>query len=78
VLPETLKNAYDLEATLIVLVKRDGKILSHRFEKKSGNALYDESVVRAVLKADPLPSFPEAYSLPQEEIGVRFRPQDLN
>jgi len=77
VLPETLKEARELEAILIVRVRKDGKILSHRFEKRSGNDLFDKSVVRAVLKADPLPPFPKAYPQDHEEIGVRFRPEDL-
>lgn len=78
ILPKTLMNARDMEATLILLIRRDGKILNHRFERRSGNGLFDESVIRAVLKADPLPPFPQAYSPSQEEIGVRFRPEDLN
>ena len=78
ILPKALMNAKELEATLIIQVRRDGKILNHRFEKRSGNGLFDESVLRAVLKADPLPAFPQAYSPPQEEIGVRFRPEDLS
>jgi TonB family protein len=77
-LPETLKGSTGLEATLILVVRRDGKILSHRFEKKSGNELYDQSLVRAIRKADPLPPFPDAYPADREEIGVRFRPEDLN
>jgi colicin import membrane protein len=75
-LPEFLKSQ-KLEAVLVVVVRRDGKILSLQFEKKSGQALFDESVERAVRKADPLPPFPEIYSPPKEEIGLRFRPEDL-
>ncbi|HAA04160.1 MAG TPA: hypothetical protein DCE18_12370 [Syntrophobacteraceae bacterium] len=66
-----------LEAVIILVVRRDGKILSYRFEKRSGNALLDESAERAVRKVDSLPPFPKIYSPPQEEIGVRFRPEDL-
>jgi TonB family protein len=66
-----------LEAIIILVVRRDGKILSHRFEKKSGHALLDESAERAVRKVDTLPPFPKIYSPSQEEIGIRFRPEDL-
>jgi colicin import membrane protein len=66
-----------LEAIIILVVSRDGKILSYRFEKKSGNSLLDESAERAVRKVDSLPPFPKIYSPPQEEIGIRFRPEDL-
>lgn len=75
-LPEFLKSQ-QLEAVLVLTVRRDGKIVSIRFEKKSGNNLFDESVLRAVRKANPLPPFPEIYSPPEEQIGIRFRPQDL-
>ncbi|MDY0040498.1 MAG: TonB family protein [Desulforhabdus sp.] len=75
-LPDFLKEQ-SLEAILIVSIRRDGKILNLRFEKRSGNALFDESAERAVIKADPLPPFPAIYSPPQEDIGVRFRPEDL-
>ncbi len=76
VLPDFLQDK-DLEAVLVVTVRRDGKIFTIRFEKKSGNAMYDESVERAVKKADPLPPFPAIYSPPEEQIGVRFKPEDL-
>jgi colicin import membrane protein len=66
-----------LEAVIVLVVRRDGKILSYHFEKKSGNALLDESAERAVRKVDSLPPFPKIYSPPQEEIGIRFRPEDL-
>ncbi len=75
-LPDFLKSQ-QLEAILVLTVRRDGKIVSVRFEKKSGNNLFDESVLRAVRKADPLPPFPKIYSPPEEQIGIRFRPQDL-
>ena len=75
-LPDFLKDK-KLEAVLVVTVRRDGKILAASFEKRSGNSLFDESAERAVKKADPLPPFPAIYSPPQEQIGVRFRPEDL-
>lgn len=66
-----------MEAILVLTIRRDGKILDIRFQKRSGNALFDESAEKAVRKADPLPPFPAIYSPSQEEIGVRFRPEDL-
>lgn len=66
-----------MEAILVLSIRRDGKILDIRFQKRSGNALFDESAEKAVRKADPLPPFPAIYSPSQEEIGVRFRPEDL-
>lgn len=77
VLPEYLK-AQQLETTLAVVIRRDGKVLDLRVEKSSGNEAYDESARRAVRKADPLPAFPAIYSPAQEEIALRFRPEDLS
>jgi TonB family protein len=70
--PDSSKDK-NLEAVLIVTVRRDGKILNVRFEQRSGNAVFDQSAERAIMKADPLPPFPELYSPLQEEIGVRIR-----
>jgi colicin import membrane protein len=75
-LPEFLK-AQKLETVLVIVVRRDGKVLDLRVEKSSGNEIYDESARRAVRKAEPLPPFPAIYSPAQEEIGLRFRPEDL-
>ncbi|RPJ02800.1 MAG: TonB family protein [Deltaproteobacteria bacterium] len=75
-MPEFLKSQ-KLEAVLVVVVRRDGKILDLQFERKSGQPVFDESVERAVRKAEPLPPFPEIYSPPKEEIGLRFRPEDI-
>jgi colicin import membrane protein len=76
-LPEFLKTQR-LETVLVVVVRRDGKVLDLRVEKSSGNDVYDESARRAVRKAEPLPPFPAIYSPAQEEIGLRFRPEDLS
>jgi colicin import membrane protein len=75
-LPNMLRSSR-LEAVIIVVIRRDGKILKTSFERRSGNDAYDESALRAVKKADPLPAFPEIYSPRQVEIGVRFRPEEL-
>lgn len=75
--PVELLNRDDLEAIIVIRVRRDGTIMDMRFEKKSGNEIFDSSVWRAVQKANPLPPFPKAYNPPYEEIGVRFRPKDL-
>jgi len=76
-LPEFLKSQR-LETVLVIVIRRDGKVLDLRVEKSSGNDVYDESARRAVRKAEPLPPFPAIYSPAQEEIGLRFRPEDLS
>ncbi|MFP3869974.1 MAG: energy transducer TonB [Syntrophobacteria bacterium] len=66
----------DLEALIVVRARRDGTIVDIRFEKKSGNARFDDSVLKAILKSKPFPPFPEIYSPKEEEIVIRFSPAD--
>jgi outer membrane biosynthesis protein TonB len=42
--------------------------------KKSGNAIYDQTVVRAIKKAEPLPPILKELSENAFEIGIRFLP----
>ncbi len=76
-LPVELLKRKDLEAIVIIKVRRDGTIVDMKFEKKSGNQIFDESVWNAIKKANPLPPFPKIYSPPYEEFGIRFRPENL-
>ncbi len=76
-MPETLK-PHGLEARLIVVVNRDGKVLDLRVEKSSGNSLFDESAVRAVRRASPLPALPPVIADPTMDIAIRFRPEGLS
>jgi TonB family protein len=68
-----LKQASNLEAIIIIKIDRDGHMINCRFEKKSGDALFDHSVEEALKKADPLPPLPKDYSWPNHEVGVRFK-----
>jgi TonB family protein len=72
-IPEFLKSQ-KLEAHLVLVLRRDGKVLDVQFERRSGQPLFDHSVESAVRKADPLPPFPEVYSPSKEEFSLRFRP----
>jgi TonB family protein len=74
-IPENLlKEMVDLETIIVVIIDRDGKIQKFWFEKKSGNALYDQSAMRAIKKAEPLPPIPQELSEDTLEIGIRFFP----
>ncbi len=67
----------ELEALVIMKVSRDGGILDFRFEKKSGNAGFDESVQKAIERSNPLPPFPEGYMKTYDEIEINFNLRDL-
>lgn len=63
------------EAIVVITISRDGKILGMEFEKKSGDENLDNSVIRALKKADPLPPFPPDLKESVLEIGIRFIPE---
>jgi len=58
----------------LVHVRLDGQgnVLDSRTERRSGNPWYDESALRAVQMASPLPPPPSA-----GEYSIEFRPEDL-
>ncbi|MCF8061093.1 MAG: TonB family protein [Deltaproteobacteria bacterium] len=75
--PAALQPEGNPEATVLLEVRRDGTITSSRFVKRSSNAVFDESVLRAVERSNPLPPFPEAYSKSRDEIEIRFNLEEL-
>lgn len=74
-IPENLlKETVDLEAIIVIIIEHDGKVQKSWFEKKSGNSLYDQMAMRAILKAEPLPPIPKELNQKTLEIGIRFFP----
>lgn len=75
VLPDRLMlEKKGLEAVVMVRARRDGTVTDIRFEKKSGDAYFDESVLKAIVKSKPFPPFPDIYSPKEEDIVIRFAP----
>jgi TonB family protein len=68
----------ELEVALIVLVRKDGKVVDIKVDRNSGNSAFDESAVRAVRRAEPLPAFPEIFGKPELEFYIRFTPRGLS
>ena len=56
---------------------KTGEIRDLWFEERSGNDYFDDSVLRAMKKASPLPPLPEGYSRPYYELGIRFNLSEL-
>jgi len=69
------KGRVDLETTIVIIVEKDGRIQKSWFEKRSGNALYDQSAMRAIKKAEPLPPIPKELNDNTLEIGINFLPE---
>lgn len=74
VLPEGIVKGASIEMTVALRIKRDGFIESYWVEKGSGNVYFDQSALRAIKKAEPLPPPPEDFREEIFEIGVRFYP----
>jgi colicin import membrane protein len=78
VLPEeVLRGKKDLETIIAIRIARDGQIIDIQFEKKSGNLYLDESALRAIKKANPLPPLPPSFEGDIFDVGVRFTPSDV-
>jgi colicin import membrane protein len=65
------------EAVVIVTLRNDGKILKTWFKSRSSNPLFDDSVMKAIEKSDPLPPFPPGYKKSYEEVEINFSLKDF-
>jgi TonB family protein len=76
--PEALSSQKKLEAVVSMKIKQDGTIIEEPWLKSSsGNHLFDQSVMKAIEKAIPLPKFPEGYRKSYYEFEFIFRLKDL-
>ena len=67
----------DLVSTVVVKVRQDGTLLKSWFIDRSGNAIFDASVIKAVERSDPLPPFPDGYNKREDEMEIRFNLSEL-
>ncbi len=74
VLPENIGEGERRRLVAVVefQVTSTGEISNVRLESSSGNTYFDNSALRAVKKANPLPPFPPELSRPYLMVGVRF------
>ncbi len=78
ILPQGVIEKTDLEAVAVLVIAPSGKVLSVRFERSSGEPLFDQSVRRAIEGISSLPPLPKALADAPLELGVRFRPDYSN
>ena len=64
----------ELHNEVAIKIQKDGKVLQTKIEKSSGDPVFDQSTLKAVAKASPLPPPPPelAEALIKDEIVVRF------
>jgi hypothetical protein len=64
-----------LSATVLAYIGRDGAIVRHQFEKKSGNHFFDEALELAIQRTKLPPPPPElAKALRDEGVALNFKP----
>jgi TonB family protein len=76
ILPMPQEEARKLQATALLIVSRDGHVTRFQLLKTSGNPMFDESLLRAIKQADPLPPLPEDYQGESLEVELRFRTRE--
>ena len=69
-IPPQSKN---LHAEVFLIIDRTGNVEQSRLVQGSGNALFDESLQRAIKQAQPLPALPEDYAAPSVRVTLHFR-----
>jgi len=67
----------NLKSIIVIEILRSGEIRDYWFETRSGNKYFDESVVKAIRKSNPLPPLPKSYIRPSYVVGLNFSPSGL-
>ena len=71
-LPEWLTRT-DLKARVLILIDKNGVILSQTFTLQSGNEFFDRNILKTLKKATPLPPPPASLVNFYSTKGVEFR-----
>lgn len=77
ILPDLPNWKEQLEAIVVIQIRKDGEIEKNFFEKTSGNKQFDQYVMKAVNESLPMPPFPLEIKESSLEIGLRFQPGKL-
>lgn len=67
----------DLTAVVGITIRQNGDVTDFEFESKSGDRLYDQFVYKTIEAAKPFPPIPPALKKQTHEIGLRFKPGDI-
>jgi len=68
----------NLETQATIKVRKDGRVVDINLDKRSGNRVFDESVVRALRMIDPLPPLPSSITEEPLEIELTLRPEGVS
>lgn len=73
ILPLRQDNVRRLQATALLTVDREGRIVKLELLKASNNPLFDASLLRAIRQVEPLPALPEDYAGTFLELELHFK-----
>lgn len=73
ILPMPREEARKLQATAFLMVSREGQVVRLQLLQTSGNPLFDDSLLRAIRQASPLPPLPEDYQGASLDVEMRFK-----
>ncbi|MHB9098176.1 MAG: energy transducer TonB [Syntrophales bacterium] len=76
-LPQGILPGEVLEVVIDVTILRSGAVTEVSFEKRSGNRYFDESAMKAIQKASPLPPLPAWISGGSIGVGIRFHSSEM-
>lgn len=76
VLPEAVTSGDSLLTVIGIRISSMGEIQQSWVERSSGNSYYDQSAIRAIRKASPVPPLPDELEKEFLEVGVNFRYPD--
>jgi TonB family protein len=65
-------SSYGYETIIAITIHKDGTITDMSVEKSSGNIYFDQTAIRAIKKASPLPPFPPSWLQNNMDIGIKF------
>lgn len=77
VLPDLQNWKENVEAIVIIRVRRDGVVVESSFKKKSDNVFFNQFVEKTLKLSSPLPPFPVGINQSEMEIGLKFRPGEV-
>ncbi|MCI5221634.1 MAG: cell envelope integrity protein TolA [Candidatus Electrothrix sp. AR4] len=76
-LPEIITTKPNLRAMVALTVRQDGSIKDMRIEQRSGDTVFDQSVIKALRNAEPMPIFPSLINKATLEFDLIFTPNGV-
>jgi len=73
-IPKEIFSEKGLSTMVSIRIDKEGNVIRINIDKKSGREAYDESVIRAIRDAQPLPRIPEELKTDTVDLGFNFRP----